>query len=185
MFEIYMYIFKCIMLWSNKDSFQRLLKEFIHKQVPLEEVPSSQVWLGGQDVAEEGKFVWTIAGNQPLAKDLLWLRGTSLTSFLPFKWLQTLKNISFDPDFSKLVSEKYTDLFIKINIWQHVSLTKCSYFCETTEAVKMPTYYKISWLSNHTYEKKQYITISLLHMKTCRIYISHFTIFIMLMALNY
>jgi len=38
----------------------------------------SSVWLGGQDVAEEGQWVWTSAGNQPLAKDLLWAAGKLL-----------------------------------------------------------------------------------------------------------
>ena len=35
----------------------------------------STVWLGGQDAADEGHWVWTSAGNLPLAKDLVWALG--------------------------------------------------------------------------------------------------------------
>ena len=39
---------------------------------------SASVWLGGQDVAEEGRWVWTSAGNQTLAQDLIWEPGKVL-----------------------------------------------------------------------------------------------------------
>ena len=43
--------------------------------MPLVGEKFSSVWLGGQDVAKEGRWVWTSAGNQPLAKDLMWELG--------------------------------------------------------------------------------------------------------------
>jgi len=36
---------------------------------------SNEVWLGGQDIVEEGHWMWTSAGNQPLAEDLEWGPG--------------------------------------------------------------------------------------------------------------
>ena len=47
----------------------------VEKQMPLLGDKYSSVWLGGQDVAEEGRWVWTSAGNQTLAKDLMWKAG--------------------------------------------------------------------------------------------------------------
>ena len=38
-------------------------------------VTQPTVWLGGQDAADEGLWVWTSAGNLPLAKDLVWALG--------------------------------------------------------------------------------------------------------------
>jgi len=47
--------------------------------MPLVGDKFSSVWLGGQDEAEEGRWVWTSAGNQTLAKDLLWELGKVLS----------------------------------------------------------------------------------------------------------
>ena len=35
----------------------------------------NSVWLGGQDVDNEGTFVWTSSGGQPLSNDLQWAKG--------------------------------------------------------------------------------------------------------------
>ena len=50
------------------------VEDVVKKQMPLvgNKYSSAGVWLGGQDVAEEGRWVWTSAGNQTLAKDLVW-----------------------------------------------------------------------------------------------------------------
>ena len=37
------------------------------------------VWLGGQDIAIEGTFVWTSSGGQPLSIDLRW--GASMNYY--------------------------------------------------------------------------------------------------------
>ena len=46
--------------------------------MPLTSNKISSLWLGGQYVAEEGQWLWTSAGNQSLAKDLLWYPGKLL-----------------------------------------------------------------------------------------------------------
>ena len=38
----------------------------------------NSVWLGGQDIAIEGQFVWTSAGGQPFSDDLQWGHGMHL-----------------------------------------------------------------------------------------------------------
>jgi len=50
------------------------ISDVIKKQMP-KSVNEPTVWLGGMDAADEGHWVWTSAGNLPLAKDLVWGLG--------------------------------------------------------------------------------------------------------------
>jgi len=62
-------------LVGNKFSYASVWLGGVKKKRPSVGEKWSSVWLGGQDVAEEGRWVWTSAGNQPLAQDLMWASG--------------------------------------------------------------------------------------------------------------
>ena len=52
----------------------RQITGFVRQQLPRQSYFES-VWLGGQDIADEGNWVWTNAGNKSFATDLLWEPG--------------------------------------------------------------------------------------------------------------